>query len=120
MVPTVFKDGERIPGVGGISPSQIEAVGEGEAYPKLGLNENWIDTVPTVKRGFELGITRETIVGDRTSQVLSEGAKGAKACGIVIEKEVLDLVTGQINNYNRKCYITDYYDYSKFQRSPCK
>ncbi len=57
--------------------------------------------MPTVKKGFELGITRETIVGDRTGRVLAEGAAGARACGVVIEKEVLDLATAQKNNYNR-------------------
>ncbi len=107
IVPTVFKDGERIPGVGGISPSLIEPIGEGQAYPTLGLNENWTDTVPTVKKGFELGITRETIVGDRTGQVMREGAQGAKACGIVIEKEIIDLATGQRNNYNRNGVSTN-------------
>jgi hypothetical protein len=101
VVPTQFINGERIPGIGGISPSLIEKIGEGQAYPNLGLNENWNDTPATVKHGAEIGFTRETIVADRTGIMLQQAQGIGAAAGVVVEKEVIDVATGQINNYNR-------------------
>ena len=103
VVPTVFQLGERVPGVGGISPTHIEAIGEGEEYPKLGLNENWTDTQPTIKHGAELGFTRESIVGDRTGIMLQQLGAAGEAGGVVVEKEIIDCATASNSNnsYNR-------------------
>ncbi|MES2342310.1 MAG: hypothetical protein V4597_11575 [Pseudomonadota bacterium] len=111
VVPTEFLNGERIPGVGGISPSMIEIVGEGKKYPTLGLNENWLDTRATVKHGAELGFTRESIVADRTGLLLKQGSDFGRAAGVVVEKEVIDVATASNSNnsYNRNGVSTNTY-----------
>jgi hypothetical protein len=111
VVPTMFMNGERVPGIGPVSPGLVEPIGEGRPYPKLGLNENWTDTPPTVKHGFELGFSRESVVTDRTGEILNTGSKGAEALGVVIEKEVIDVATASNgkNPYNRNNVYTNTY-----------
>jgi hypothetical protein len=97
---TEFLNGERIPGVGQIG-DKAEVVEEGARYPYVGLNEEWTDTAATIKHGFIVPVTREIIVADRTSLVLSYASKGTRWASVLKEKEVLDYATGQKNNYNR-------------------
>ena len=103
VVPTEFINGERIPGVGGINPTSIEAIGEGQKYPSVGLNENWLDTKATVKHGAEIGFTRESVVSDRTGIMLRQASDIGRAAGVVVEKEVIDVATASNgnNSYNR-------------------
>lgn len=98
--PTEFLDGERIPGVGRLG-DKAEKIEEGAEYPVVGTNEEWTDTQPTVKHGFRVEATREIIIADRTGLFLERAGEGAYWAGVLKEKEVLDLATGQINNYNR-------------------
>jgi hypothetical protein len=105
---TEFLNGERIPGVGRIG-DKAEKVEEGMPYPMIGLNEEWTDTKPTVKHGFIVPITREIIVADRTGMVLKVAGEGARWAGVLKEKEVIDVATGQINNYNRNGVSTNTY-----------
>jgi hypothetical protein len=98
--PTEFLNGERIPGVGRIG-DKAEKVEEGMPYPMVALNEEWTDTKPTVKHGFQIGVTREMIIADRTGLVTSVATEGGRWAGVLKEKEVVDNATGQINNYNR-------------------
>ena len=111
VVPTEFINGERIPGVGGISPSHIEVIGEGQKYPTIGLNENWLDTRATVKHGAEMGFTRESIVADRTGMILRENSNFGAAAGVQVEKEVIDVATASNSNnsYNRNGVSTNTY-----------
>ena len=98
--PTEFLDGERIPGVGRLG-DKAEKIEEGAEYPVVGNNEEWTDTKPTVKHGFRVEATREIIIADRTGLFLERAGEGAYWCGVLKEKEIMDLATGQINNYNR-------------------
>ncbi len=111
VVPTMFKDGERIPGVGGISPSTIEKIAEGGKYPIVGLNENWLDTRATVKHGAEIDFSREVIIADRTGLVLKQASDIGDAAGVVVEKEVIDVATASNSNnsYNRNGVATNTY-----------
>jgi hypothetical protein len=97
---TVFLDGERIPGIGRLG-DKVEVVDEGMAYPLVGLNEEYIDTAPTRKRGFIVPCTREIIVADRTGILLKVAGETGYWMGLNKEKRVLDIVTGQTNNYKR-------------------
>src|SRR5262249_21357057 len=78
-----------------------EIVQEGQPYPNIGLNEEWIQTAPTKKRGFIVPVTREIIVADRTGILLREAGEGGRWLGLNKEKRVIDIVTGQTNNYQR-------------------
>ncbi len=110
-VPTEFIDGERIPGIGGISPSTLEVIGEGQMYPNVGLNENWLDTKATVKHGAQIGFTRESVVADRTGLMLKQASDIGLAASITVEKEVIDVATASNSNnsYNRNGVSTNTY-----------
>ena len=99
-IPTEFLDGEKIPGIGRIG-DKAEIVDEGQPYPNVGLNEEWIQTAPTRKRGFIVPVTREIIIADRTGILLREAGEGGNWLGLNKEKRVLDVVLGQVNNYSR-------------------
>ncbi len=105
---TEFLNGERIPSIGRIG-DKAEKVEEGMPYPMVGLNEEWTDTKPTVKHGFIVPITREAIVADRTAMLLKVAGEGGRWAGVLKEKEVIDVATGQINNYNRNGTSTNTY-----------
>jgi hypothetical protein len=105
---TDFLNGERIPEVGG-SGDKVEKVEEGALYPTFGLNEAWLDTKPTVKYGGIIPITREIVVADRTGLVGKYAAEVGYGAGVHKEKEVVDVATGQINNYNRNGVSTNTY-----------
>jgi hypothetical protein len=105
---TQFLDGERIPGIGRIG-DKAEIVDEGAPYPLVGLNEEYIDTPPTRKRGFIVPVTREIIVADRTGVLLKAAAETGRWCGLNKEKRVLDIVVGSANNYKRNGTATSTY-----------
>lgn len=97
---TEFLDGERIPGIGRLG-DKAEKIEEGAEYPLIGANEEWTDSPRTVKHGFRAECTREIVIADRTGLYLERIAEGARWCSVLVEKETIDVATGQINNYNR-------------------
>ena len=99
-VPTQF-NGEKIPGIGGLADI-AEAIDEGQPYPLAGLAEEWIETPETTKRGFIVPVTKEAIFFDRTNAVLKEASRVGYWLGVNKEKRVVDVATGQTNNWNYK------------------
>lgn len=71
-VPTPF-NGERIPGIGRMG-DVAEIIEEGAPYPRAGLNEDWIQTPVTQKRGILIDLTREAIFFDRTHLLIERAA----------------------------------------------
>lgn len=71
-VPTPF-NGERIPGIGRMG-DVAEVIEEGAPYPRAGLNEDWIQTPTTQKRGILIDLTREAIFFDRTHLLIERAA----------------------------------------------
>jgi hypothetical protein len=111
-IPTNFLDGEKIPGVGAIG-DQAEIVEEAQPFPYAGLNEEWVLTQPTLKRGFIVPVTREIIVADRTGLLLKQAADTGKWLGVNKEKRVVGCVCGQVpyqtyqrNGVTTKTYLT--------------
>lgn len=104
-----FLYGERIPGIGGIGASAIEVVGEGEEFPLLGVNEEYVDAPAMNKRGFIVAVTREMIIMDRTGLLLERCGAGGTFVGINKEYRVLGVATGQVNNYNRNGVASNTY-----------
>lgn len=105
---TPFPYGERIPGIGPVG-DKMDVVGEGEGYPVAGVNEEYVDIPATGKKGLITNITREAIVFDRTGLVLQRAADLGFSFGLQIEKRVLDIATGQVNNYKRNGVATNTY-----------
>lgn len=98
--PSPFPYGERVPGIGGIG-DQAEIVDEGQMYPTVGVNEEYVDFPRPQKRGFIVPVTREALVYDRTAQVAEQCGKGSKWLALNKEKRVLDNAFGVTNTYKR-------------------
>ncbi|RCS43945.1 hypothetical protein DTL42_18335 [Bremerella cremea] len=100
IVPTGDK-WERMPGVGQLGDA-AQKVDEGESYPRVTLNEDWIETQETEKRGFIVEVTKEAILFDKTGEVMRMADKGSEWLAINWEKRVLDTVLGLVDRYHRK------------------
>ena len=106
---TVFLDAERLPGVGGTG-DVAEVVDEGQAYPMVGLNEEFVDFGPALNYGFILPVTRRIIIADRTGILLKRASEsGYHYLGVRLEKHALDVATGQTNPYKRNTTATNTY-----------
>lgn len=99
-VPTQF-DGERIPGITSIG-DQAEIVNEGQPYPTVGFNEDYVETPQTTKRGMKCAVTKEAIFFDRTGLIMDAANKVGLFLGTNKEKRVIDAVIGVTNNYKWK------------------
>lgn len=112
-IPTTFLEAERFAGIGGIG-DEAEVVEEGAPYPMVGLNEEYVDGLPTKKYGMIVPVTREAIVADRTGVLLKRAAEVGHYLGIRKEKIVLNTVTGQTgyNSYVRNGVSTNTYQTS--------
>lgn len=105
-VPTTFLRGEKIPGIGQVGDT-AEIVEEGQPFPEVGLNEEYVETPPLVKRGFILPVTREIITADRTGILLKRAGDGGKWLVLNKEKRVVDVAVGATNNYKRNGTATN-------------
>lgn len=86
--PTQF-NGELIPGIGRMG-DVAEAIGEGKPYPRAGLNEDWIRTPVTQKRGLMIDLTREAVFFDRTAMLLERAQELGHFLGLNKEKRLID------------------------------
>lgn len=91
---------EKIAGIGDIG-DEFTVVDENDAYPEVGLNEQWIETPITRKKGGIISLTREAIFFDRTGQMLDKAKKMGLFLAITREKEIIDTATGIVNTYKR-------------------
>lgn len=91
-VPTQFS-GEKIPGIGRIG-DEAESIAEGAPYPTAGVQEEWIETPVTTKRGMIVPVTKEAIFFDRTGILLERAREVGQWLGVNKEKRALDVATG--------------------------
>lgn len=68
-----------------------------------------IETPSTTLRGFITPVTRETIFFDRTHLILQRAAEVGEVLGLHKEKQLIDLLIGQTNNYEWKGTTYDTY-----------
>jgi hypothetical protein len=87
-IPTRFS-GEKIPGIGQIG-DMAEPIDEGAIYPNVGLQEDWIETPATTKRGMIVPVTKEAIFFDRTHLVLQRAGEVGEFLGLNKEKRIFD------------------------------
>lgn len=98
---TQLLNGQRLPGVGGFGYTNVEVVGQGEEFPKMGLNEEFVDTVPLQKRGFIAEVTREAVIADLTGLLLKQAGDGGRWLSIQKDIRCIAAATGYANNYTR-------------------
>lgn len=106
---TTLLNGERIPGVGEFGYGGVEIVGEGERFPLLAPNEEWIDTPALNKRGFIAELTREMLMQDQTGLVAMRAKDGGKWLSINKDIRVIMAATGYLNNYSRNGVASNTY-----------
>lgn len=99
-VPTSL-DGEKIAGISNLS-DDIDSVGESKPYPRAGVQEDYVETPQTTKRGLIVPVTKEAVFFDRTGQVLERCRNVSRVMAINKEKRILDCVLGVTSSYNRK------------------
>jgi len=91
-------DGERMPWISHI-PEEGEVVHPGMPFPEASLNERYIDTPNTSKRGMILSVTKEAIFFDRTGMLLRQASEVGERLGMNKEKRCLRVFLGLVNNY---------------------
>jgi hypothetical protein len=87
-VPTQF-NGEKIAGIGRMG-DEAEIIGEGQIYPTVGVNEDWIETPATTKRGLIVPVTKEAIFFDRTGVLLDRCREVGEWLTVNKEKRAID------------------------------
>lgn len=87
-IPSMLRS-EKVPGIGGIG-NNAEIVNEGKPYPLVGVNEDWIETPTTTKRGMIIPATKEAIFFDRTNLVLSRCNEVGEYLGVNKEIRIID------------------------------
>lgn len=102
LIPTISTqfNGERIPGIGAIG-DKAESIGEGEEYPTVGVNEDWIDTSPTIKTGVIVPVTKEIIFFDRTGLLLQRCGQVGEALAIKKEIKAINCVIDENRTQHR-------------------
>lgn len=93
-------NGEKIPGVARVG-DMVEIVNEGDPYPRALLNEYWIETPATIKRGLAIDVTKEAVFFDRTNLILARAKQVGEQIAINREKRILDVVLGIATVYRR-------------------
>lgn len=89
--PSKIQGIEKIPGISGIG-DDLEVVGEEQAYPNLGMSQDYIEVAAKVKRGGIVNVTREAILGDLTGQLLDRCRELGKFLALNKEKRIIDCV----------------------------
>lgn len=89
MKSSKIQDMEKIPGISRLG-DESEVVGEGDAYPLLGVSEDYVETAAKVKRGCIVPVTKEAVFGDLTGLLLDRCKEGGYALGLGLEKRVID------------------------------
>jgi hypothetical protein len=96
-------DGEKIPGISGLG-DKGQVINEGQPYPYAGVNEDFIETPSTTKRGIITAVTREAVYFDRTSRLLESLRQVGEVIGLGHEKEAIDCLIDENrtgHRYNR-------------------
>lgn len=109
-IPTML-DGERLSGLASLGDA-AEPVEPGQPYPKVGLDEDFIETPSTQKRGLICTVTREALFFDRTHPIYEQAFRVGEALALAKEKRILDVLLGLENPYNHRGTRHDTYQTS--------
>lgn len=106
---TQFLNGEILPNIGEVGDQFTNPVEEGNPYPNIGLNEEFVSTQPLQKRGGIVNVTREILIADRTGLLGERATSGMQGLGVNMERRVLKIVLGVTNPYKRNLVATNTY-----------
>lgn len=116
IVPNVSTqfNGEQVPGIGRMG-NIAEVIPEGKPYPRGGLNEDWMQSPTTEKRGMMIDLTREAIFFDRTNLLIERAAEIGKWLGYNKEVRLIDAFVDE--NETRHRYNWKNTVYATYQTS---
>lgn len=104
-------NGEKIAGMAKIG-DEAEVVNEGDPYLLAGVSEDYIESPETLKRGFEVDVTKEAIFFDRTGLILQRCSEVGKNLGLNKEKRAIDcLIDENTTKHRYKWRGTSYASY---------
>jgi len=109
VVPSIIKGTEIVPSITCVDPDDIESVLEGQAYPRIGVTEEYFTLPAKVKKGAIIEVTREAIALDKTGMLVGQAQSLGRAHGQTRENEIIDCLIGQTNNYSRNGTATNTY-----------
>ncbi len=92
-------NGEKIPGLTGMTDDLDDDVHEGMEYPQIGFGEDYIETPVTTKKGRIVSVSKEAIFFDRTKQVMTAAGGIGEVLARRKEKMLWDVIWGITNNY---------------------
>lgn len=101
VVPSMIKGTEIVPTVTNVDPDDFETVLEGQPYPTVGVTEEYFTLPAKAKKGAILQVTREAIQFDKTGLLVQQAQALGRVLGRLREKELIDILSGQTNNYSR-------------------
>jgi len=73
----------------------------GEPYPTVGLVEDWITVPQNERRGLTIQVNQETLLYDRTEQVVSAAQRSGEMIRYNRERRIARTVMGIDNTHNR-------------------
>jgi len=100
--------GEKIAGIGSFG-DVAQVVKEGDAYPEVGLSQEWVTTPQLLKSGFIASATREAMLSDRTGLLGQRISGGAEWLALNRFKRGVNMFVGATNSYNRNGVYTNTY-----------
>lgn len=91
---STIQDLEKIPGVTRIG-STTRGIREGQAYPRYGVGEDYIEVPAKEKDGGIVEVTKEIVAGDKTGVLLERCGELGYWCGYGVEERIIDAVIDQ-------------------------
>lgn len=105
-IPTKLR-AEKMPGVS-LWGDDAVVLNPGDEHPALQLQERYVETPETTKRGGRVDVTKEAAFFDITNQLLTRAQQAGQTLALNREKRIIDVVTGITNpyQYNGTSYNT--------------
>jgi len=100
--PSNIQGDEIVPGISDARDEFETNVDEGKPYPLVGLSEETVSIPAAEKKGGIIGLTRETIIADRTGVLIQRARSIGNGLGVRREKSIIDVVIGAVNPYAYK------------------
>lgn len=98
LIPTRLRR-EKMPAIGRIG-DQAQLMGVNEPHPRVGLDERYVWTPETAKRGLGIDVNKEAVFFDLTGQVLMRAGTLGEEMALNRDKRIWRVILGIDNPYN--------------------
>jgi hypothetical protein len=109
-MPSSFLDEEKLAGIGSVGSGEFgQDLKKGDAYPYLGLSEEWVTLERSETHGGIVPIHVEDVIADRTFVLQQRARQAGEKLGMFREVAILKVVLGIVNTYKRNGTATNTY-----------